>query len=163
MHSQARHGVKLNSIAIRCLVMAPNVALAQSDRPTPSAECRMITAADLGDSKAPAFTDHPANTEVPESSAKLDLARSPIARTYRTVLRLEVAKGPNYAGHYRMASWGWGASCAMFAVIDLMDGIVIAPTEFTTVLGVHLAADDFLPGTQSDSWDFGPRTIVLCS
>jgi hypothetical protein len=42
----------------------------------------------------------------------------------------------------------------MFAVIDLKTGKVVTAREFATVSGIHLAADDFLPGTASDGWGF---------
>jgi hypothetical protein len=42
----------------------------------------------------------------------------------------------------------------MFAVVDLNTGRVITTREFMKVLGRHLAADDFLPGTTSDGWGF---------
>ena len=53
-----------------------------------------------------------------------------------------------------MAIWGCGTSCAMFAVVNLKTGRVITARELATVLGTHLAADDFLPGTGSDGWGF---------
>jgi len=65
-----------------------------------------------------------------------------------------MAEGANFAGHYRVAFWGCGASCAMFAVVNLITGRVITPKEFATVVGIHLAADDFLSGTASSGWGF---------
>ena len=65
-----------------------------------------------------------------------------------------MSEKPNFAGHYRLVYWGCGASCAMFAVLNLKTGKVITTKEFATVLGTHLDADDFLPGTLSDGWGF---------
>ena len=42
----------------------------------------------------------------------------------------------------------------MFVVLNLKTGKVITAKEFATVVGTHLDADDFLPGTLSDSWGF---------
>lgn len=42
----------------------------------------------------------------------------------------------------------------MFAVVNLNTGRVITPNVFATVLGTHLAADDFLSGTASSGWGF---------
>lgn len=137
-----------------CILLTPAFAFGQKDGPTPAEECRFITAADLADSKAPAFADYPTPARETVSTAKLDLTSNPIARMYRTVLRREMAEGANYAGHYRVAIWGCGASCAMFAVVNLKTGKVITARELATVLGTHLAADDFLPGTASDGWGF---------
>ena len=65
-----------------------------------------------------------------------------------------MSEKPNFAGHYRLAYWGCGTSCAMFAVVNLKTGKVITAREFATVLGTHLDTDDFLPGTLSDGWAF---------
>lgn len=146
--------LKLNSFGILCVLLTPTVSFRQKNGPTPAEECRLITAADLVDAKAPAFTNYRTTVRQAISTAKLDLTSNPIARTYRTVLRLEMAEGPNFAGHFRVAFWGCGASCAMFAVVDLKTGKVITAKEFTSVLGTHLAADDFLPGTGSNGWGF---------
>jgi hypothetical protein len=124
------------------------------DAPTPSEECSFITAADLSDSKAPTFEAYPATIAKAVSHPRLDLTSNPVAKRYRTVLREEIAKGPNYAGNYRVAFWGCGASCAIFAVVNLKTGKVITAKEFTSVLGTHLYADDFLPRTESDGWGF---------
>src|SRR6266581_942600 len=146
--------VKSNCIAILCAILIPTTASRQQGVPTQLDECRFITAADLSDPKAPIFEAYPAATREPVLNPKLDLMSNPIARRYRTVLRLEIAEGPNYAGHYRVAFWGCGSSCAMFAVVNLKTGRVITAREFKTVLGTHLAADEFLPNTASDGWGF---------
>jgi hypothetical protein len=147
--------MKLNSIAILSVLLMPPVVLGQDNGPKSSEPCWIITAADLSDSKAPSFGDYPAaNTQDMGSTPKLDLTTNTIAKTYRTVLRQEVPKGPNYDGHYRVAVWGCGASCAMFAVVNLRTGRVITAREFATVVGAHLVADDFLPGTRTGYWGF---------
>jgi hypothetical protein len=146
--------LKLKCFGILCVLSTPVAAFSQKDGPTLAEECRFITAADLADSKAPVFADYPTPAGGTISVAKLDLTSNPIAKTYRTVLRREMAEGANYAGHYKVAIWGCGASCAMFAVVNLKTGAVITARELATVLGTHLAADDFLPNTGSDSWGF---------
>lgn len=133
----------------------PAALLGQGEGPTAAEQCRIVTAADLFDSKAPSFGSYPAaSVEGVTLTPKLDLASNPLARKYRTVLRQEIAKGPNYAGHYRVAVWGCGASCAMFAVVNLKTGRVITAREFATVVGTDLAADEFLSHTRSDYWGF---------
>jgi len=114
----------------------------------------MVKTADLADSKAPTFANYSARTSQDGPRAKLDLASNPIAKTYRTVLRLAMAEGPNFAGRYKVGIWGCGTSCAMFAVINLDTGRVITTKEFASVLGTYLMTDDFMPGTKSDSWGF---------
>jgi hypothetical protein len=144
----------LKYIAILCVMVIPTFAFGQKNKPSPAEKCHFVTDADLSDAKAPAFGEYPTAAEKVAPARKLNLKSNPIATTYRTVLRREMAEGPNYAGHYRLAFWGCGASCAMFAVINLRTGSVITAKEFGYVLGTDLAADDFLPGTLSDGWGF---------
>jgi hypothetical protein len=152
--AEACTGLKRNRISIVCMLLISTAVFGQKDDLTPAEECRFVTAADLSDPKAPSFNNYPADIKEVVSKSKLDLTSNPIAKKYRTVLRQEMAKGPNYAGHYRVAFWGCGTSCAMFAVVDLKSGTVMTTREFSAVAGVHLAADDFLQGTKSDSWAF---------
>jgi len=146
--------VTLKRIAILCVMLMPTLVFGQGNDPSPAEKCRFVTAADLADAAAPAFGEYPTAAAKVVSASQLDLKSNPIARRYRTVLRREMAEGPNYAGHYRLAFWGCGASCAMFAVINLRTGSVITPKEFGYVLGTNLAADDFLAGAPSDGWGF---------
>ena len=142
----------LNYIRLLCVLMTPMAAFGQTDEPTPAQKCQLITASDLADAKAPDFREYATTAREVVSTPKLDMQSNQIARKYQAVLRQEIAEGANYAGHYRVAFWGCGSSCAMFAVIDLKTGTVITAREFKSVSGVHLAADDFLPGTASDGW-----------
>jgi hypothetical protein len=151
---EACTNLKPNRIAILCVSLLSVAAFGQKNSPTPAEECRFVTAADLSDPKAPSFGTYLVETHQVVSSPKLDLTSNPIAKTYRTLLREQIAKGPNYAGHYRMAIWGCGTSCAMFAVVDLKTGKVMRARQFSAVSGVHLAADDFLSETESESWGF---------
>jgi hypothetical protein len=79
---------------------------------------------------------------------------------YRTVLRQEIAQGPNFAGHYRLAVLGCGSSCAMFAVVNLKTGRVIVPKGFSYTSGVHFAVDQqkVFPDSQSGDGLFGFRS-----
>ena len=147
--------MKLNFMSVFCLLLMPAVLLGQDDGPTTAEQCRIVTAADLFDSKAPSFRGYPAaSAQGMTLTPKLDLSSNPLAKKYRTVLRQEIAKGPNYAGHYRVAVWGCGASCAMFGVVNLKTGRVITAREFATVVGTYLAADEFLSDTRGDYWGF---------
>jgi hypothetical protein len=44
--------------------------------------------------------------------------------TFRTKIREAAAHGPNFADHYTLAIWGCGTSCALFSIIDAVDGSV---------------------------------------
>jgi hypothetical protein len=146
--------VKSIFIAIFSTILISTASWSRQDGPTPFEKCRFVTKKDLSDPKAPMFESYPLTSHEAVSNPKLDLTSNSIARRYRTVLRLETAEGPNYAGHYRLAIWGCGMSCAMFAVVNLNTGKVITPEGFSTVLGIHIAADDFLPIEGSASWGF---------
>ena len=116
-------------------------------------DCWYITATDLVDAKAPSFETYRVIREQ-VAFPKLNLASNPIGRKYRTVLRLAIKEGPNYAGHYRLVYWGCGTSCAMFAIVNLKTGRVITPEDFSEVVGVRFYTDEFLPNTDSDGWGF---------
>jgi len=47
---------------------------------------------------------------------------TPHARRYRTVLRQASSEPPNFAGHYRVVTWGCGTCCTEFAILDLTTG-----------------------------------------
>jgi len=137
----------------------------QTNDPEPTNfDCHLITSEDLIDPSAPAFRSFPADASASVGRAALDIS-NPIARKYRTVIRQQMRLGPNFAGHYRVAIWGCGSSCNMFAVIDLESGGVITPSNHS-VSGVRLAANDFLPdGFGDGAWGFrfrkDSRMLVL--
>jgi hypothetical protein len=139
--------------------------IAQPNLQTPSDTCAFVTAAVLSDPKAPSFDSYAVPIEEKISNPKLELSSNTIAKRYQTVLRQELHNGPNFAGHYRVAIWGCGTSCAMFAVINLKTGQIITAEGLTSVSGNHLAADDFLSNTGSESWGFryktGSKLLVL--
>jgi|HubBroStandDraft_6_1064221.scaffolds.fasta_scaffold18954_3 hypothetical protein len=122
------------------------------DAPSAFDKCRIVTSADLTDAKAPRFGTYRISFSTNKTSAKLDLSSNPIAKEYRTVLRQELAQGPNFAGHYRVAVWGCGSSCAMFAVIDTDTGRVIAPPGLSHTSGVYFGVDNrkLFPEAQGD-------------
>jgi hypothetical protein len=130
----------------------------QQDEPSAFDKCRIVTSSDLTDNKAPHFTAYRIPTPEVIEGPKLDLKSNPTARMYRTLLRQEVARGPNFAGHYRVAIWGCGSSCAMFAVINLNTGRVITPEGFSATSYVYFDVDqNFFPGSQSWHGQFGFR------
>jgi len=117
-------------------------------------DCSVIQSKDLIDSSAPKFEDYAVPAPKRDVHPQLDVASNPIAKTYRTVLRNEIRKGPNFAGYYRVAAWGCGSSCAMFAVVNLLSGRVITFAGIDTVSGGNFLADDFLPDAPGEGWGF---------
>lgn len=79
---------------------------------------------------ATGFPDYPGEPLFQGAPVKPRLS-TPKARLYRTALRRESAQGPNFNGHYRLATWGCGSSCLELAVVDLTNGRVwFAATEY---------------------------------
>lgn len=58
--------------------------------------------------------------------AKINYQSNKIAREYKTMVTQGYASGnePDFAGYYKIASWGCGSSCQKFALIDMRDGKV---------------------------------------
>jgi hypothetical protein len=77
-------------------------------------------------SRLPRFEDFPANTDWNGHAVPPRPATAP-ERLFRTRL-LEAAKeSPNFAGHYRLTTWGCGSECISGAIVDLATGEIIAP------------------------------------
>lgn len=72
---------------------------------------------------APNFADFPPKGSWNGRNAAPKLV-SPDLKMFRTRIRDGAMGEPNFGGHYRLATWGCGASCLMGAVIDLNSGAV---------------------------------------
>jgi hypothetical protein len=144
-------------VAASLVFLAPCAVLSQQDPLTPFEKCRLVTPSDLADKKAPKFAAYRVEPRGVSVRPKLDFS-SPTARTYRTLLRSEIAKGPNFAGHYRFVVWGCGSSCAMFAVVNLNTGRVIQADGFSSVNTVNFDVDQkFFSNPKRDFGDFDFR------
>jgi hypothetical protein len=146
--------MKCKFLSAVILIMAtPVLSISQQTGLSAFSKCELVISSDLSDNQSPTFAAYSA--VVPKvSGSRLDLESNPTARMYRTLLRREVALGPNFAGHYRVAVWGCGSSCSMFAVVNLDTGRVITPDGFSSTSLVFFDVDDFLPRTQSDYFGF---------
>ena len=151
--------MKWSYIAILFVLALLNPPSPRQDGPSEYDKCRIVLSSDLYDKEAPTFASYHAVAPEVIANAKLDLKSNPIARMYRTVLQGKIAEGPNFAGHYRVAVWGCGSSCAQFAVINLRTGRVITLKGFSSTSLVYFDNDrDFLPGTESDDLGFRYRS-----
>jgi len=129
------------------------IGRAQDDT-LPDHRC-FVSAQDLADPAAPTFEQYAAGHSSPFSPVPLDLQSNPIAGRHRTIIREEMAHGPNYADHYRVVSWGCGTSCSQFAVVNLKTGHVITLEGMYRVThDDDLRIDRFLPETDSKSYAF---------
>lgn len=81
---------------------------------------------DLHDFRGPAprFASYPAPTGPKRRPAAVDLRTDRLAPMFRTRLREGARLGPNFAGHYRLVSWGAGFANQMFAIVDTRTGKV---------------------------------------
>ena len=59
---------------------------------------------------------------VDQFASRISMA-SAQAKLYRTVISLEGQKEPNFAGHYRLITWGCGTDCRGFAIVDCKTGV----------------------------------------
>jgi hypothetical protein len=51
---------------------------------------------------------------------------------FRTELREAAAEGVNFAGHFRLTSWGCGTACFQWAIIDVKTGQVFHPANLAS-------------------------------
>ena len=73
---------------------------------------------------APTFRAYPAGPRYRGPCAPLRLRPHTAAWQFRTRIR-EAAQGqPNFAGHCVLATWGCGAECLSYAIIDVRTGAV---------------------------------------
>ncbi len=68
---------------------------------------------------------------------------------FRTELREQAALGPNFAGHYRLASWGCGTACFQWAIIDLKSGQVFHPPNLASTDHVNVEESLYEGGIQA--------------
>jgi len=90
--------------------------------------------------------------------------RSAQARLYRTQLRdaakLGAQTGPNFAGHYRLASWGCGTGCLSWGVVDLKTGRVAFDAKMSSLQNARIdfgreKEDGDYAGTRRAFYEFG--------
>ena len=71
-----------------------------------------------------------------------DLGSHPLAKKFRSALRDGAKKGPNFAGHYALVSWGCGTACLRFAFVDTASGKVYFPERIESVSAAMPAGED---------------------
>jgi len=104
-----------------------------------------------GAAKSPRYQDFAVTNVFKGKPAAVDLSSHPQARKYRTELRRQAAKGPNFTGHYKIAIWGCGTSCAAFAIVDSQTGQVYFPPELPYVTWTDWDDDEYGLKFQIDS------------
>jgi hypothetical protein len=84
---------------------------------------RLQTTAQTAEEDGWTFQKYPARIGFTGKPAK-PLLVTPLERSYRTQIREQAQKGPNFAGHYTLAQWGCGSPCVEFVIIDAKSGAV---------------------------------------
>jgi hypothetical protein len=107
----------------------------------------LLAAADSSAQKSrarePRFEDYPAAARFTGRPAPA-VVSSGRARLYRTTIREQAREGPNFAGHYTVATWGCGTGCLQFAVVDARTGSVYFHPRAETVAGVSYQDEERL-------------------
>ena len=62
-----------------------------------------------------------------------------LAKRYKTVISLAMAEPANFAGNYRVASWGCGTDCRGFAIINKLSELHIPYLVLNTLLAQWVA------------------------
>jgi len=80
----------------------------------------------------PTFEQYPAEEAYAGEPAAVDFTGNAPALEFKTTIRQQAAKGPNFAGHYTVVSWGCGSSCQQNAIVDAKTGKIVAYNLLTT-------------------------------
>lgn len=92
--------------------------------------------------KLPRYEDFPVSKIFRGKPARPLLARNPQARNFRTRLKEGALKGPNFAGHYTIVTWGCGSGCQQLAIIDAQTGRVYFPKALSTAIYSMMTTPD---------------------
>jgi len=91
----------------------------------------------------PAYDVFPSREEPGRMVKDVDLKSHPEARRFRTRLCEAIGQKPDFAGYYKVVTWGCGTMCQTTALIDARDGkVYFAP--FTSLIGVEHRANSRL-------------------
>lgn len=99
-----------------CTAQAPIPGGGYRVNELPAEERRMLA--------RPRFEQFPPYQIIAPEAVAADLRSHPQAREYRTAITQGAEKGPAYAGHLAVASWGCGNECQQWAFIDARNGKV---------------------------------------
>jgi hypothetical protein len=109
--------------------------------------------------KLPTFEQF-AETDTLTGTPAPPMLKTPSQRSFRTMIREGTAKGPNFAGHYTIVTWGCGSSCVSEVVVDAKTGKVHSLPFSYIGFGVPI---EFADGVKSMSDSFQPLLFKLNS
>ncbi|CAB3965428.1 hypothetical protein BLA3211_03377 [Burkholderia aenigmatica] len=131
-------------------MLAGSAAAAAAAQPVP------VTAAAASNCPSPSFERYPVRTApAPHTTAHAPRLTSKEARLYRTAIRDEFTQPANFAGHYRVATWGCGTDCRNFAIVDKYTGATYTMPGVQAIAGVM--------GNDEERVDFrlGSRLLIV--
>ena len=97
-----------------------------------------------GQAALPAFASYPVADRYEGPRAAPRLRPGTAAWWFRTRIREAATQPPNFAGHYVLATWGCGAECVSYAIIDVKTGVVYFDNRTVCCWGTAVP-DDFEP------------------
>lgn len=89
----------------------------------------------------PAFAAYPVATRYRGPNVVPRLRPGTAAWWFRTRIREAAAQPPNFAGHYVLATWGCGAECVSYAIIDAKTGAVFFDSRTVCCWGAAVPGD----------------------
>lgn len=93
----------------------------------------------------PRFEDYRVSEKFKGKPAPVNLRSAHGASMFKTKLREGAKKGPNFAGHYTVVTWGCGSDCRMVAIVDAKTGrVYIAPFEVSILADAGYRLDSRL-------------------
>ena len=78
-------------------------------------------------------------------------------REFRSQIRRQAAKGPNFAGHYTVVSWGCGTECTRFVVVDAQTGRIVFHAQREEACAVYYKLGSRLIVTDNRCADTEPK------
>ena len=82
---------------------------------------------------------------------------------FRTVIKRGAAGPPDFAGHYRVVTWGCGTNCINFAIVDKKTGEVYMQKASASMELKHVATSKLLvtdPPEISKAYVFEPVSYI---
>jgi hypothetical protein len=104
------------------------------------------------DFKVPVFTG---------KSARPAVRKDKRSWLFRTELREAAAEGANFAGHYRLASWGCGPACFQWALIDVKSGQIFHPANLASTDHVNVEEGLYEEGIHAVHSRSNSRLLVV--
>lgn len=91
------------------------------------------------------FTDNP---------AAVDFTSNSDAALFRTTITEQAKEGPNFAGHYTVATWGCGTECEGYAIIDTITGKIVVYEPYIA----HKVSDGLIYSLDSNILTLNPKS-----